>query len=68
MNKQDVLTQRETQCLTCVAKGLVSYQIADELGIQTRTVETHLGNAMRKLQAANRAEAVAQAFRLGILS
>ena len=40
----------------------MSATIAKDLGIETRTVEAHMANAMRKLDAHTRAEAVAHAL------
>ncbi len=61
------LSSREQQCLLASARGLVSLQIAQELGLSARTVDSHIANAMRKLNANTRVEAVATAFRLGLL-
>lgn len=65
--KGKALSQRETECLRLAARGLPSKRIADALGIGEATVAWHLGNASRKLDAANRAEAVALAIRLGLI-
>ena len=61
------LTQRERQCLDCVADGLVTSEIAEKLEIQERTVSSHIGNILRKLSCNTRSEAVAHGFRLGLL-
>lgn len=61
------LTARETQCLQLAARGFASKHIADKLGIREGTVAYHIGNAARKLGAANRLEAVAVALRLGLI-
>lgn len=45
----ELLTAREREVLVCVARGLTNKQAAAELGISTRTVETHRDNLMRKL-------------------
>ena len=44
-----VLTDREREVLTLLARGLSSKEIASELDISARTVETHRANLMRKL-------------------
>lgn len=50
------LTERETEILRLVAKGLGSKQIADRLVISYRTVQNHVQNALTKLQLHNRVE------------
>lgn len=56
------LSGRERTCLTLLAKGSRTAQIADEIGIAPITVEFHLKNARRKLGAATREEALARAL------
>ena len=48
------LTERETEVLRLVAKGLTARQIAERLVISHRTVENHVQNTLRKLQLHNR--------------
>jgi DNA-binding CsgD family transcriptional regulator len=60
------LTPREAAILRLVAKGRTSEEIAIALGISVTTVKWHIGNVLRKLGASSRAEAVAQAIRLGL--
>jgi DNA-binding CsgD family transcriptional regulator len=62
-----LLTSREIEILRLVAKGKTSDEVAGELRISEVTVKWHIGNAMRKLGASSRAEAVATAMRLGLL-
>jgi DNA-binding NarL/FixJ family response regulator len=45
----DVLTARERDVLGGIARGLTNKEIAGELGISHRTVETHRESLMRKL-------------------
>jgi DNA-binding NarL/FixJ family response regulator len=45
----DVLTARERDVLEGIARGLTNKEIAAELGISHRTVETHRESLMRKL-------------------
>lgn len=61
------LTRREVEVLRLVANGKTSEEIAGDLRISKVTVKWHIGNAMRKLGASSRAEAVATAMRLGLL-
>lgn len=45
----DALTQREKRILNSVNAGLMNYQIAQQLGLSERTVETHRANAYKKV-------------------
>ncbi len=47
----DLLTAREKQVLQMIVDGLANKQVAGELGISARTVETHRVHIMQKLQA-----------------
>lgn len=62
------LTPREKEVLALVAQGLTNQQIADELIISARTVETHRAHIMDKLGFKNRAELVKYAIRKGYLA
>jgi pimeloyl-ACP methyl ester carboxylesterase len=66
--RSDGLTPRETEILTLLAGGQSNEQIARALSISTRTVERHIGNIYRKIDAHNRAEATAYAFRSGLVT
>jgi DNA-binding NarL/FixJ family response regulator len=61
------LTNREREVLQLIAAGLASKQIARALNISERTVKFHTTSVLRKLDADNRAQAVAQAARRGLL-
>ena len=50
------LTERETEVLRMVAKGLSYKQIAERLVLSHRTVQNHVQNTLRKLQMHNRVE------------
>ncbi len=62
------LTERERECLELAADGQTNDEIAEFLGLTPHTVRFHLGNAFRKLDAVNRAEAIARAIKRGLLS
>ena len=51
------LTAREDEILRMLADGLTDREIGTALSISTRTVESHVGNILRKLDARNRADA-----------
>jgi DNA-binding NarL/FixJ family response regulator len=50
------LTPREREVLHHLARGYAYKRIAQRLGISDRTVETHVGNVLRKLQLSSRHE------------
>ena len=52
------LTRRETEVLQLIAKGYTNRQVADELSLSVRTVETHRANLMGKLGVTSRVELV----------
>ncbi|MEU4204032.1 response regulator transcription factor [Streptomyces sp. NPDC039022] len=60
------LTERETEVLRLVAKGLSYRQIADRLVISHRTVQNHVQNTLGKLQLHNRVELVRYAIERGL--
>lgn len=61
------LTQRERECLQWAASGKTSWEISTILSISERTVIFHVGNATKKLNAANRRQAVVRALSLGLI-
>jgi DNA-binding NarL/FixJ family response regulator len=60
------LTERETEILRLVAKGLGSRQIADRLVISHRTVQNHTQNVLTKLHLHNRVELARYAIERGL--
>ncbi|HEX4811302.1 MAG TPA: response regulator transcription factor [Nonomuraea sp.] len=52
----DSLTQREREVLRLIARGYAYKEIAKELFISVKTVETHVSSVLRKLQLSNRHE------------
>lgn len=60
------LTERETEVLRYVAKGLSAKQIAERLSLSHRTVENHVQATFRKLQLANRVELTRYAIEHGL--
>lgn len=57
------LTQRELQILSCIANGSTNKQVAKNLGISEQTIKNHVSAILRKLNANDRAHAVALAIR-----
>jgi DNA-binding NarL/FixJ family response regulator len=62
-----VLTDREREVLTWLARGLSSKEVAKELNISVRTVETHRANLMHKLGVKSVAVLIQVAIREGII-
>ena len=62
------LTPREIGVLRQLALGRSNKEIADALSIGDETVKTHVGNVFSKLQVENRAQAIVQALKRGLVS
>jgi len=61
------LTPRETDILLLVAQGRSNDEIAQDLVLSVKTVKTHIGNLLAKLQARDRAQLVIAAYRGGLV-
>ncbi|AXB41982.1 response regulator [Amycolatopsis albispora] len=61
------LTERESEVLRLVAKGLSNVEIAGELFLGVQTVKTHVGNLLAKLGARDRTQAVIKAYESGFI-
>ena len=66
-NLKKTLTNREAQILEILAKGLSNKEIANIFDLSVHTINVHVRNIYRKLQAANRTEAVFEAKAQGLL-
>ncbi|RLD10838.1 DNA-binding response regulator [candidate division KSB1 bacterium] len=64
----DALSSRERETLQLLAEGKTTKQIAGELFISVKTVETHRQNVMKKLGISNLADLVKFAVREGLTS
>ena len=62
------LTSREMQILRGIAKGHTTKRLAADLSLAAPSIETHLHNIFRKLNASNRGEAVSTALKVGLLT
>jgi DNA-binding NarL/FixJ family response regulator len=61
------LSPRETETLRLVARGFSNKEVAAQLDVSVKTIETHKGNAMRKLGMLNRIDIVRYAMLQGWL-
>lgn len=61
----EVLTAREREVLQLLAEGLPNREIAGQLNISVKTVETHRSNMMNKLNLSSKTELVKYALRKG---
>ena len=62
------LTEREVELLRLLAGGKTDKQIADQLFISIKTVQTHVRNILAKIGANNRTEAASYAHRHGLIN
>jgi DNA-binding NarL/FixJ family response regulator len=64
----DVLTDRETEVLVHIGRGLSNDEIAAALTISVKTVKTHVGSLLAKLHARDRAQLVIAAYDNGLVA
>ena len=61
------IAPREIEILEHLGSGLTNGQVANRLGVSTRTVEARVAKLYRKLDASNRVQALAKAADLGLI-
>ena len=66
--ERPALTPRELEALQWTMEGKTAWEVGALLGISERTAVLHVNNAMHKLGAVNKHQAVLKALRLGLLS
>ena len=62
----DALSRREREVALLASRGETASEIADQLGVSKRTVESHLVNVYGKLEIGSKTELVRRAAELGI--
>ncbi len=70
INKKEestILSPREFDVLSCIARGHTSAKTAKSLGISNHTVGSHIKNIYRKLSIHSKGEAILAAIRFGLL-
>ena len=65
---QRVLTERELEVLTMVARGMSNAEIAEELTISPATAKTHVAHLLTKLDARDRIQLVIIAYQSGLVA
>jgi DNA-binding NarL/FixJ family response regulator len=63
-----ILTDREMEVLTMVARGLSNGEIAEELTISPATAKTHVAHLLTKLDARDRIQLVIMAYQSGLVT
>ncbi len=67
-NYRELLSDREFEVLSLLARGMSNKEIAEELYISEKTVKNHVSNVLRKLDVNDRTQAVITALKQGLVS
>ena len=64
---ENVLSNKETEVLGLISKGLTTKEIAEKLFVSSRTIETHRANIIKKLEVKNTAELIKKATKMNLI-
>lgn len=64
---EDILSNKETEVLGLISKGLTTKEIAEKLFVSSRTIETHRANILKKLEVKNTAELIKKAAKMNLI-
>lgn len=64
---ENVLSKKESEVLTLISKGLTTNEIATQLFVSSRTIETHRANILKKLEVKNSAELIKKAAEMNLI-
>jgi len=64
---ENVLSNKETEVLALISKGLTTKEIAAKLFVSSRTIETHRANVLKKLEVKNTAELIKKATKMNLI-
>jgi len=64
---ENVLSNKETEVLGLISKGLTTKEIASKLFVSSRTIETHRANILKKLEVKNTAELIKKATKMNLV-
>ncbi|MCR8667240.1 response regulator transcription factor [Aestuariibaculum sp. M13] len=64
---ENVLSKKEKEVLGLIAEGLTTKEIAAQLFVSSRTIETHRANVLKKLEVKNTAELIKKATQLNLI-
>jgi DNA-binding NarL/FixJ family response regulator len=64
---ENVLSNKETEVLGLISKGLTTNEIAAKLFVSSRTIETHRANILKKLEVKNSAELIKKAAEMNLI-
>ena len=66
INRNDCLSQRQTEILTWIAKGFTYKEVAAKLYVSERTVKYEMSDILKLLHFQNRSEAITYARKVGL--
>ena len=64
---ENILSNKETEVLGLISKGLTTKEIAAKLFVSSRTIETHRANVLKKLEVKNTAELIKKAAKMNLI-